>query len=80
MQLKTLTVDANSGTAAVGQRVIGAGISDGGEVVKIATVTSQTALILDKAITVADDVVLAFTTDANVESKNQEYEVTSVSW
>ena len=76
---KNLTVDANSGTAAVGQRVIGAGISDGGEVVKIATVTSQTALILDKAITVADDVVLAFTTDANVESKNQEYEVTSVS-
>ena len=76
---KNLTVDANSGTAAVGQRVIGAGISDGGEVVKIATVTSQTALILDKPITVADDVVLAFTTDANIESKNQEYEVTSVS-
>ena len=76
---KNLTVDANSGTAAVGQRVIGAGISDGGEVVKIATVTSQTALILDKPITVADNVVLAFTTDANVESNNQEYEVTSVS-
>ena len=76
---KNLTVDANSGTAAVGQRVIGPGISDGGEVVKIATVTSQTALILDKPITVADDVVLAFTADANVESKNQEYEVTSVS-
>ena len=76
---KNLTVDANSGTAEVGQRVIGAGISDGGEVVKIATVTSQTALILDKPITVADDVVLAFTTDANIESKNQEYEVTSVS-
>ena len=76
---KNLTVDANSGTAAVGQRVIGPGISDGGEVVKIATVTSQLALILDKPITVADNVVLAFTTDANVESKNQEYEVTSVS-
>jgi len=76
---KNLTVDGNSGTAAVGQRVIGAGISDGGEVVKIATVTSQTALILDKPITVADDVALAFTTDANVESNNQEYEVTSIS-
>jgi len=76
---KNLTVNGNSGTAAVGQRVIGAGISDGGEVVKIATVTSQTALILDKAITVADDVVLALTTDANVESANQEYEVTSIS-
>ena len=36
---KNLTVDWNSGTAAVWQRVIGAGISDGGEVVKIATVT-----------------------------------------
>ena len=76
---KNLTVDGNSGTAAVGQRVIGAGISDGGEVVKIATVTSQTALILDKPITVADDVALAFMTDANVESNNQEYEVTSIS-
>ena len=76
---KNLTVDGNSGTAAVGQRVIGAGISDGGEVVKIATVTSQTALILDKPITVANDVALAFTTDANVESNNQEYEVTSIS-
>ena len=76
---KNLTVDGNSGTAAVGQRVIGAGISDGGEVVKIATVTSQTALILDKPITVANDVALAFTTDANVESLNQEYEVTSIS-
>ena len=76
---KNLTVDGNSGTAAVGQRVIGAGISDGGEVVKIATVTSQTALILDKPITVANDVPLAFTTDANVESGGQEYEVTAVS-
>ena len=76
---KNLTVDGNSGTAAVGQRVIGAGISDGGEVVKIATVTSQTALILDKAITVADDIPLAFITDANVESKGEEYEVTAVS-
>ena len=76
---KNLTVDGNSGTAAVGQRVIGAGISDGGEVVKIATVTSQTALILDKPITVADDVVLALTTNAKVETGNVEYEVTAVS-
>jgi len=76
---KNLVVDGNSGTAAVGQRVIGAGISDGGEVVKIATVTSQTALILDKAIIVADNAPLAFITDVNVESKGEEYEVTSIS-
>jgi phage tail sheath protein FI len=76
---KNLTVDGNSGTIAVGQRVIGAGISDGDVVVKVATVTSQTALILDKAITVADDAPLAFTTDANVEAKGEEYEVTAVS-
>jgi len=76
---KNLVIDGNSGTAAVGQRVIGAGISDGGEVVKIATVTDQLNVILDKAIIVADNVVLALTTDANVESKNQEYEVTSLS-
>ena len=46
---KNLAVDGNSGTIAVGARVLGAGISDGDEVVKVATVTSQTALILDKA-------------------------------
>ena len=71
-----LTVDANSGTAAVGQRVIGAGITD---IVKIKTVTSQTALILDKAITVADDVVLALSPYASVESGDTQYEVTSIS-
>jgi hypothetical protein len=76
---KNLTVDGNSGTAAVGQRVIGAGISDGGEVVKIATVTSQTALILDKAITVADNVALAFHADSPIETGNVEYEVTAIS-
>ena len=76
---KNLTVDGNSGTAAVGQRVVGAGISDGGEVVKIVTVTSQNALILDKPITVANDVALSLTTDAKVETGNVEYEVTAVS-
>ena len=76
---KNLTVDGVSGTLAVGQRVVGAGISDGDEVVKVATVTSQTAVILDKAITVADNVALAFTTNAAVESGNIEYEVTAIS-
>ena len=76
---KTLTVDGNSGTIAVGQRVIGAGISDGGIQAKVVTVTSQTSLILDKAITVADNVPLAFDTVTAVESGNVEYEVTSVS-
>ena len=61
---KNLTVDGNSGTIAVGARVLGAGISDGDEVVKVATVTSQTALILDKAITVADNVPLVFSAAA----------------
>ena len=79
---KNLTVDGVSGTLAVGQRVLGAGISDGDEVVKIATVTSQTAVILDKAITVADDIPLVFSDAAGhtkVESGNVEYEVTAVS-
>jgi hypothetical protein len=76
---KTLTVDGNSGTIAVGQRVIGAGISDGGVQAKVVTVTSQTSLILDKAITVADNVPLAFDTVTAVEAGNVEYEVTSVS-
>jgi hypothetical protein len=69
-------VDANSGTAAVGQRVIGAGIT---EIVKIKTVTSQTALILDKPITVADDVVLALSPYASVEAGDTQYEVTGIS-
>ena len=76
---KTLTVDAVSGTLAVGQRVIGAGVSDGGFQAKIATVTSQTVVVLDKAITVADNVALAFDTVSAVETGNVEYEVTSVS-
>ena len=76
---KTLTVDGVSGTLAVGQRVIGAGISDGDVVVKIATVTSQTVVVLDKAITVANDIPLVFSKDTQVESKGEEYEVTAVS-
>ena len=79
---KNLTVDGVSGTLAVGQRVLGAGISDGDEVVKIATVTSQTAVILDKAITVANDIPLVFSAAAGhtkVESGNVEYEVTAIS-
>ena len=76
-----MTVDGVSGTLAVGQRVLGAGISDGDEVVKIATVTSQTVVVLDKAIIVANDIPLVFAASGgtNVESKGQEYEVTSVS-
>jgi hypothetical protein len=77
---KTLTVDTVTGTLAVGQRVLGAGISDGDEVVKIATVTSQTSLILDKAITVADNIPLVFSASGGhtkVESGNVEYEVTA---
>ena len=76
---KSLVVDGNSGTIAVGQRVIGAGISDGDVVVKVATVTDQNNLVLDKAVKVADNQQLAFTTDANVEAKGEEYEVTAVS-
>ena len=79
---KNLTVDNNSGTIAVGMRVLGAGISDGDEVVKVATVTSQTALILDKPITVADNIPLVFsaaTGHGKVETGNVEYEVTAIS-
>ena len=50
-----LTVDGNSGTIVVGMSVTGTGISGN---VKVATVTSQTALVLDTAISIADDVSL----------------------
>jgi len=87
---KTLTLDGGTGALAAGQRVIGAGISDGDEVVKIASVTSQSGgggsvigvVVLDKAITVADNVALVLSAAAGhdkVESGNVEYEVTAIS-
>ena len=50
-----LAVDGNSGTIVVGMSVTGTGISGN---VKVATVTSQTALVLDTAISIANDVSL----------------------
>jgi len=79
---KNLVVDGNSGTIAVGARVLGAGISDGDEVVKVATVTDQQNVILDKPITVADNTPLVFSAAAGhtkVETGNVEYEVTAIS-
>ena len=72
---KNLTVDGNSGTIAVGQRVIASGIN---EVVKVKTVTSQTALILDKPITIANDIDMAFSPYASVEAGDTQYEVTAI--
>jgi phage tail sheath protein FI len=87
---KTLTVDGGTGALAAGQRVLGAGISDGDVVVKITSVTSQSGsagsvigvVVLDKAITVADNVALVLSAAAGhdrVESGNVEYEVTAIS-
>ena len=53
----SLTVDGNSGTIAEGMIVTGTGISG---TVRVATVTSQTSLVLDTAITIADDTALTF--------------------
>ena len=52
-----VTVDGNNGTIAAGMRVQGAGISG---VVTVATVTSQTAIVLDTAVTLADNTALTF--------------------
>jgi hypothetical protein len=71
-----LTVDGGSGTVAVGHRVIGAGIT---EVFKVKTVTSGTVFVLDKVITVADNVDLAFSNYTSVEAGDTQYEVTSIS-
>lgn len=52
----SVTVDnVQSGTLAVGQRVRGTGISG---VVTIATVNSQTSIVLDTAVTLSDDTAL----------------------
>lgn len=53
----SLTVDGNVGTITVGMIVTGTGISG---TVRVQTVTSQTALVLDTAITIADDTALTF--------------------
>jgi len=52
-----VTLDGNSGTIAVGMRVRGTGISG---VVTVATVTTQNAIVLDTAVTLADDTALTF--------------------
>ena len=52
-----VTLDGNSGTIAVGMRVRGTGISG---VVTVATVTTQGAIVLDTAVTLADDAALTF--------------------
>lgn len=52
-----VALDGNSGTIAVGMRVRGTGISG---VVTVATVTTQSAIVLDTAVTLADDVALTF--------------------
>lgn len=52
-----VALDGNSGTIAVGMRVRGTGISG---VVTVATVTTQSAIVLDTAVTLADDTALTF--------------------
>jgi len=53
----SVALDGNSGTIAVGMRVRGTGISG---VVTVSTVTSQSAIVLDTAVTLADDAALTF--------------------
>jgi ribosomal 30S subunit maturation factor RimM len=53
----SLTVDNNVGTITVGMIVTGTGISG---TVRVQTVTSQTSLVLDTAITIADNTALTF--------------------
>jgi hypothetical protein len=52
-----VTVDANNGTIVVGDVVTGTGISG---VVRVATVNSQTSIVLDTAVSISDNVLLTF--------------------
>jgi hypothetical protein len=57
----TVALDGNVGTIAVGDIVTGTGITGATSgVVRVATVTSQTNIDLDTAVTLADDAVLTF--------------------
>lgn len=53
-----VTVDGNSGTIVVGMTVTGTGISG---TVRVSTVTSQTAIVLDTAVSLSDNTALTFT-------------------
>jgi hypothetical protein len=56
-----VTLDGNSGTIVVGDVVTGTGITGATSgVVRVATVNSQTSIVLDTAVTLADDAVLTF--------------------
>jgi hypothetical protein len=63
-----VTVDNVYGTLTVGQRIRGTGITG---VVKIDTVNSQTSIVLDTAVTIADDVDVTFDAE-NVISDQQQ--------
>ena len=57
----SVTLDGNSGTVVVGDVVTGTGITGAASgVVRVATVNSQTSIVLDTAVTLADDAVLTF--------------------
>jgi ribosomal protein L35AE/L33A len=53
----SVALDGNSGTIAVGDIVLNTGASG---IVRVATVTSQNAIVLDTAVTIADDTKLTF--------------------
>ena len=56
-----VTLDGNVGTVAVGDIVTGTGITGATSgVVRVATVTSQTNIALDTAVSLSDDTVLTF--------------------
>jgi hypothetical protein len=58
-----VTLTSNVGTIAVGMQVTGTGISG---TVKVSTVISQTSLVLDTAVTIADATTLTFTSEEKV--------------
>ncbi len=63
-----VTVDNVYGTLTVGQRIRGTGITG---VVKIDTVNSQTSIVLDTAITIADDVDVTFDAENVINDQQQ---------
>lgn len=63
-----VTVDNVNGTLVVGQRVRSTGISG---IVRIATVNSQTSIVLDTAVTLSDDDAITFDVDTVVSDQQQ---------
>ena len=69
----SVTLTSNAGTIAVGMYVTGTGITSS---VKVATVNSQTSIVLDKQVTLSNTTTLTFTSEEKVRFAKYKFGTT----